>query len=81
MLIRDTGRRGHCDISLYDSGDLLSCKISLRNAMLEGTGREYFKGLEWPMRQFEDIYAFNRDSSMRGFSLIFRGSLGCSLWQ
>ena len=50
VLISLTGRNGHCDISPYDSRDFLSCEISLRNAMLASTGREYCKGLEWPLK-------------------------------
>ena len=41
VLISITERSAHCDINLYDSGDLLSCEIFLRKAMLATTGREY----------------------------------------
>ncbi len=43
VLISVTGRSGHCDIDLYGSGDLLSCDIFLRKAMLASTGREYLE--------------------------------------
>ena len=81
VLISLTGRNGHCDISPYDSRDFLSCEISLRNAMLASTARKYLQRARMAFEAFEDIYAFNRYLSMRGFSLIFRGSLGCSRCQ